>query len=412
MSVKSIFDFSKRNLKAYKMAECCPCDYLPGDAVTINEECPTEINSLDISHDNRLVATADGIPYIRMFEMDTGKCILNFPVKKYGADNLVWSPTDVDKMFTSSTKINNDLREIAIQPRGRDPTYIKYYVGHEKHVDSMRVTRDGEKLVSSSSEESCILFWDIKTGLRTSSIRYDTKPSNYRLEGKSVLNNPPFLNINFDKDDTICAVACRESLTIGTIKLYDVRKLESGPFKSLSIDLISSVIESVDNAFVPPKTSGYFITELSFDFTDIKFSPNGLWLLINTNGPSIYVINTMTFELHAIIQREISILYSEFHVKGPEMNFSNDSLYIFGGTGYRDDGKINIWSVSSGEQVSVLETMSKEVQKVVKKNKKIKCPFNSYSFIRASTKNFLVACAGGHRITLLSSTVEEFSPVD
>ena len=107
------------------------------------------------------------------------------------------------------------------------------------------------------------------------------------------------------------------------VKLYDLRTFDQGPFVT------------------------FVIKTREVDFTGMKFSPDGKYILLSTSENLIFLIDS--FEGHKLqefatfVNRQNSTL---------EASFSPDSQFVLSGS---EDGKIYIWSTQSGAEVTSWE---------------------------------------------------------
>jgi len=124
----------------------------------------------------------------------------------------------------------------------------------------------------------------------------------------------------FDPDGLIFAAGINSE----SVKLYDLRSFDKGPFSSFKLHADSKEIE----------------------WTGLKFSPDGKSILISTNGSVIKLIDSyngtslQTFTGH-LNSKQIPL----------EASFSPDSQFVISGS---SDGRIHIWNSENGMKICVL----------------------------------------------------------
>jgi COMPASS component SWD2 len=104
------------------------------------------------------------------------------------------------------------------------------------------------------------------------------------------------------------------------IKLYDISKFDGGPF--LNIIIKSKEVE----------------------FTGVKFSPNGKYILLSTRENLIYVLDSFSGEK---VQQFTS--YLNVNKTTLEASFTPDSNFVLSGS---DDGTIHSWSIQNGRETA------------------------------------------------------------
>jgi COMPASS component SWD2 len=143
---------------------------------------------------------------------------------------------------------------------------------------------------------------------------------------------------NFDPEGLIFAAG----ISSDTIKLYDLRSFEKGPFSNFKVNKDP--------------------TNPNVEWTGLKFSPDGKTILVSTNGSMIKLIDAFTgnvlhtFTGHANV-KNIPI----------EASFTPDSQYVLSGS---SDGRIHIWSVEKGNKVAVLSSDHQDTIQCIQFNPK------------------------------------------
>lgn len=146
---------------------------------------------------------------------------------------------------------------------------------------------------------------------------WDLKSSN--CQGLMQLSSRPIAA--FDPEGLIFGAGIGNEV----IKLYDLRSFDKGPFNTFNIGC---------------KDTGY-------EWTGMKFSPDGKSILIMTNGPIMRMVDAYNGNLTHTLIRE-NKQKANFVA-----TFSPDAKYVFCGTSKRE---INCWSAESGRLVHTLQT--------------------------------------------------------
>ena len=352
------------------------------------------INSIDFAADgNMLVASTgdDTIVVLDLAHESRVRVTIN-PVKKYGA-NLI-KMLAYHTAVHASTKTDNDLRLLDLVKH----TYIRYYKGHTGQVCSLDVTPSCRTMVSAAAVEKKVYLWDVDQLKPMASLKVSAgAPTVRQWTGFNFgADVAPPRTIAFpqpvvacDANSSVFAVAVRESPEF--LLLYDLRNYDKGPFMSRTYNLVDRVFEQFSRC-KSLEAKRCAVTALSSDFTDLKFSPDGSLLLLNTNGPYFYLLDAMTGRLKVTILRQNRAYVKPSQgVRAPEVSFSPDSEYVIGGNGYPSDPRIYCWSVRTGRIVGIL-------------NRTAQCKSDNLNFamnyVRHSPVAHVVAAAGGQRISL------------
>lgn len=101
----------------------------------------------------------------------------------------------------------------------------------------------------------------------------------------------------FDPEGLVFAVG----MSSDTVKMYDIRAFEKGPFCTFHLP-------SMDPNH--PQNRGFgaghrFQGQGQCHSSSMAFNPNGMQILINTNGPYIYILESFMGEPKFCLEREI-----------------------------------------------------------------------------------------------------------
>lgn len=372
-------------------------------------------NSIDISPEGDIAAGSTGDGQMVVINLRDPKHKTIFPVAKYGANHLHILPNS-KLMVHSSTRTNNDLRLMSFERSLLTPgmnEYIRYFRGHKGEVCSLSVSADGRNIISATAIEKKVLLWDVLVDQPIGAMDFSsytpimrTYPPNYF--GEDITVKPRFLAapqpvVAFDSgsvSSTVFAVMLRAQGEI--LKLYDMRNFQKGPFKSVTHKMFDEMVENFPTG-VSKDLRMTAITALGADFNDMKFSPDGKLILLNTNGPFFFILDAFTGELVQVVgrrHREYNNSWKEImsNTVMPEVSWSSDSRYVVGGNSARNDPRIYVWSVDNGKEVGII---NKEARSEV--------PNVNFAvnFVRCNPRTVGIVAAGGRRISLYSVLADD-----
>ena len=375
------------------------CEVKPKVGQTAASESQAAINSIDFSPDGNFLAGSTGEDTIIVLDLKQsrpGKSIN--PVKKYGA-NLIKMLINHTAVH-SSTRTDNDLRLLDLAYHN----YVRYFKGHTGLVCSLDVTSTARTIISAAGAEKKVFLWDIDQLKPTACLKLATGiPALRQWTNAEFGNDFPNMKprniafpqpvVAFDPTNTVFAVAARESPEY--VRLFDLRNYSKGPFKTWTYNLMDKIYEQFPtNGSLDARMCA--ITGLGADFTDIKFSPDGKLLLLNTSGPYFYIMDSFTGKLKRTILRDGRTYNNSFLPnRAPEVSWSPDSEYLIGGSGSSSDPRIYCWNVRSGKVVAILNQDSKTDDSNLNL---------AIHYVRHSPVSCTIAAAGGQRISLYRST--------
>jgi len=372
-------------------------------------------NSIDISLEGDIAAGSTGDGQMVVINLRDPKHKTIFPVAKYGANHLHILPNS-KLMVHSSTRTNNDLRLMSFE-RSLIPgmnEYIRYFRGHKGEVCSLSVSADGRNIISATAIEKKVLLWDVLVDQPIGAMDFSsytpimrTYPPNFF--GEDITVKPRFLAapqpvVAFDSgysvSSTIFAVMLRAQGEI--LKLYDMRTFQKGPFKSVTHKMFDDMVENFPTA-ESKDLRMTAITALGADFNDMKFSPDGKLMLLNTNGPFFFILDAFTGELVQVIgrrHREYNNSWKDImsNTVMPEVSWSSDSRFVVGGNSAGNDPRIYVWSVDNGKEVGII---NKEARSEVSNAN------FAVNFVRCNPRMVGIVAAGGRRISLYSVLADD-----
>lgn len=250
-----------------------------------------QINSIDFSKDGNTLISSSEDDSMVIYNCENGNLMQTINSKKYGVD-LIQYTHDPDTAIHSSNKENDTIRLLSLSTKN----YSQYFSGHDEKVVALCMSPVSDTFLSGSLDKT-VRLWDLRTA---------------NSEGLMVLNGRPV--VNFDPEGLLFAVGINRT----SVKLYDIRYYEKGPFCTFEL----------------PQFNAY-------DWTGLKFSPNGKMIMIYSNGNEIYTIDAFSGNLLQTFQKyanETGLF---------EASFSPDSKFIFSGC---KNGNIYCWSALTGKK--------------------------------------------------------------
>jgi COMPASS component SWD2 len=377
------------------------------------------INSLDISRNGLIVAASTLDHNFILWNLET-KAEAVIPVAKYGANHVTLLPSG-DQAITSSTKTNNDLRLLSTH----DFSYVRYFKGHTGQVCSLSVSSEGRNILSAAALDKKIFLFDVLQEKHIAVINLDSLPPSFRVHGSdfygkgwSGLGTPPKPRIiglpqpvvSFDPGNVVFGIMCRSNDEI--LKLYDMRNYTNGPFLTVKHDWTESLLNAFPKDSEDHTLKMSMMTAIGSEFNDMKFSPDGSYILINTNGPLFYVLDAVSGNLINIFGRKHREYDNTFSYPNyspgisnlPEVSFSHDSHYLLGGNGDLNDPRIYVWSVETGEEVGII---NKSCPKVT--GRYSNHPHFGICYLKVNPVYQSIVVGGGRRISVYSPKFDAVS---
>lgn len=272
------------------------------------------INSIDFSKDGNSLISSSTDDQIVIYNTEKAKRLKDIPIRKYGVELLQFSNSP-DIVLHSSNKQNDAIRQLSLV----NNHYIRYYVGHTEKVVSLCMSPTSN-LFTSGSLDKTVRLWDLRSS-----------GAHGLMEN---LKDRPV--VSFDPEGILFAVGINREY----VKMYDLRSWDKGPFTTFPLQQNNQ-----------------------YDWTSLKFSPDGKTMMINANGSEIYILNAFDGKLLQIL-RGPAADPNDFPL---EASFSPDSKYIFSGS---SKGSIFCWNVSTGTLRIVFQTDHNAPVRCVKFNPK------------------------------------------
>jgi len=202
-----------------------------------------QITNIHYSNDGMNIITSSADDQIIIYDCEKGTQKSTINSKKYGVD-LIHFTQNKGHAVHASTKENDIIRYMSL----KENKYIRYFGGHDKRVVTLAMNPADDTFLSGSLDKS-IRLWDLRSN---------------HCQGLMKLAGRPVAA--FDPDGLIFAAGINSE----SVKLYDLRSFDKGPFSSFKLQADSKEIE----------------------WTGLKFSPDGKSILISTNGSVIKLIDS------------------------------------------------------------------------------------------------------------------------
>eukprot|EP01118_Nematostelium_gracile_P020535 TRINITY_DN9983_c0_g1_i1.p1 TRINITY_DN9983_c0_g1~~TRINITY_DN9983_c0_g1_i1.p1 ORF type:complete len:354 (-),score=88.68 TRINITY_DN9983_c0_g1_i1:5-961(-) len=254
---------------------------------------PARINSLDFYKDGELLITSSDDESMALYSCTEGKRTRMIYSKKYGVDLVRFTHHPNTVICASKNEWDESLRYLSLH----DNKYLRYFKGHRDKVVSLAMSPKDDMFISGSLDNT-IRLWDLNTNSCQGLLRRKGRPC-----------------VSFDPAGLIFAVAT----AINVVKLYDLRSFDKGPFSTFLLDKVNPI-----------------------EWSGLKFSNDGKYILLSTTNGQIFLIDSFTGE------------HKQTYYGGPrtmnEASFSPDGQFVLGGC---DDGSIHVWEAMSGREVAV-----------------------------------------------------------
>uniref|UniRef100_A0A915PHZ7 Anaphase-promoting complex subunit 4-like WD40 domain-containing protein n=1 Tax=Setaria digitata TaxID=48799 RepID=A0A915PHZ7_9BILA len=257
------------------------------------------VNSLDFSADGLQMISSSDDDSIIMYDCISGQKSRSVNSKKYGVD-LIQFAHNTSNAIHCSTKVDGKFGLTVV-----DVEYVIRYLSlHDnKYIRVVTLCMSPlDDMFLSGSLDKTIRLWDL------------------RIQSCQGLMHVPSRPVAaFDPEGLIFAAGINSD----TIKLYDLRSFDKGPFTTFKIE-----------------------NEAKEDWTGLKFSPDGKMIMITTNGSSVTLIDSFKGTV-------VHVLRGHENSKGIELDatFCADAQYVFSGS---TDSSIVAWSVGTGQKVAKL----------------------------------------------------------
>jgi COMPASS component SWD2 len=256
------------------------------------------VNSLDFSKDGELLLSSGDDHRICLYSTQAGSVMKVSMCQAHGAQLARFTHDPLSVIVASP--MDHAVRYLSLH----DKRYLRTFRAHTEGVVALDMSPK-EDMFASASMDDTVRLWDLRSTNCAAVMRYSGgghRPA-----------------VSFDPDGLVFAAAVGG----GSVKMFDVRACDKGPFVTFSPDLGGAK-----------------------SFSSIKFSKDGkLMLLATTQG--VHVL------LDAFGGQLINTFTGHSSEKGLPLEacFSPDSEYLLAGS---DDGGIWRWETRSGKALPTL----------------------------------------------------------
>jgi COMPASS component SWD2 len=262
-----------------------------------------KINAIDFYQSGEYLVTSSDDESVILYDVNAGKKHKALLSKKYGVDLIRFAHNPQSVICASKNGWEESLRYWSLH----DNRYIRYFKGHRDRVVSLAMNPVNDTFISASLDNT-IRLWDLNTNVCQGLLRRKGRPA-----------------VSFDPQGIIFAAAT----SVNQIKLYDLRSYDKGPFSSFTLN------------------------HATVEFTGMKFSPDGKYILLSTTGESIFLMDSFNGEL-----KQTYTGFVNASALSLEASFTPDGQFVLAGS---EDGTVHIWE-TFGKQVAVWKGHTGPVQ--------------------------------------------------
>jgi len=267
----------------------------------------SEITSLDFDDKGELCLASSTDETLQLYDCGSGRHQKTLYSKKYGCHLAKFSHTSTNVVY-ASTKGDDTIRYLSLH----DNTYIRYFRGHRRIVNSLEVSPINDQFISSSYDDT-VRLWDLRSP---------------NCHGVLNLTSPSLAA--FDPTGIVFAVA---SHAAQSIMLYDLRNYDKQPFTTFTL---------TDDSFL----SSFSYPPRMPPWSKLEFSNDGKHMLLGTRGHAHYIVDSFA-------ENTSKFLYRVHRPRGPtnptvpetggDVCFTPDGRYIVGGHG---DRGVSVWDTA------------------------------------------------------------------
>lgn len=230
-------------------------------------------------------------------------------------------------VLCTSEKNNHDIRYYCMY----DNRYLRYFRSHTDYVASIAMSPVDDHFLSASVDHT-VCMWSL---------------ASLNPVAKLVLpNNTECPRVAYDSSGLVFGVMAK-SLATGqhTLKLFDARNYEKGPF--VDIAPTQSSIETALMEADPTMESSQVHRSLASSWYEMSFSPDGSKILVNTTSDILLSLDAFRPDIQPVI------LTGRKNTSSTHLGacFTPDSKYILTGT---EDKHIIIYDPNNGQKVGQL----------------------------------------------------------
>lgn len=285
------------------------------------------VSDLAFSPDGTLAVTAAADATVAVHSVLTGGTPKSIPVKKHGAGAVAFTHAPGVVVTAATTPVDDALRSLDLHAAA----YTQAYGGHTAGVTSVGVSPVDDAMLSASLDGS-VRLWDLRSPTARGVLR--------GLRGRPA--------VSFDAAGLVVGVAQSDAAAAQSVRLYDVRKYEGGPFCTL------------------------LMRETAAEVGRLSFSADGKALLLTSVGGGGRLYDAFT----GVFLDEVAVggggapgggalappvrggagppaggVPAEVEGLVMEASFTPDGAYVLAGTA---GGEVVVWSVAGRREVARL----------------------------------------------------------
>lgn len=258
---------------------------------------------LDYSADGVLLASSSGADVLSITHARNGESHRQVQVRKYGAGvvRFLRDSRAGSLVMASTCGGDHDVRALELSRY----CYARYYRGHVDAVTSLAASPTAPTFVSGSLDATMRL-WDAREEAAVAKLAAAGAPA-----------------VAFDPKGVVFGVVCLERARTTTVKLYDVKQYQQGPFVEFPIENPRSLSPSC-----------------------FKFSSDGEYFLLcfhDAASPVVRVYDAYKGGLYRSLSG-----HRNDDAAAIEASFSPDAKYVATGS---SDGSVFVWELATGKAV-------------------------------------------------------------
>lgn len=269
--------------------------------VVRQHSCP--VLGLDYSADGALLAASSGADILSITHARSGEPARQVQVRKYGAGviRFLRDSGAGSLVMASTTGGDHDIRALELARC----SYARYYRGHSGAVTSLAASPTSPTFVS-GARDSTMRLWDVRMNAAVAKLAAAGAPA-----------------VAFDPKGVVFGVVCLERARSTTVKLYDVKNYQQGPFAEFPIENPRSLAPSC-----------------------FKFSSDGEFFLLCLHDNTSATVRL--YDAYKGGHHRSFTGHRNDEGVAIEASFSPDAKYVATGS---SDGSVFVWELGSNKTV-------------------------------------------------------------
>ena len=309
------------------MTEVWTPDNLSSGSVILSDG---NITSLDFHREGKYCVMSSSENSLHLIDSLSGLEKKKLYARTHGIASVKYTHHESCVLLTSSIARDRkhcDIRYLSMY----DNRYLRFFKGHTDKVHSVDMSPTEDYFLSSSADKT-VRLWNVNTDKAVAELKLPSK-----------IADPV---VKYDRSGIIFGVQCRDYRKgLHSIKLFDARMYENGPFQDIAPQpnlLESAVMKGLQHSGSATPSRQEIASQLSKTWSNFEFSPDGLKILVNTGGDSLFVLDGFKEETEPL-----AICGRSNSTGGPlGACFSADSKYIIAGN---DENEVQIFDNDTGD---------------------------------------------------------------